>query len=380
MPRATWFAIATLSSVVYLLNSCGKSDSGATGPKLAKKDADAEVLNIYNWADFIAPDTISSFEKETGIKVNVSYFDSNDTLETRMLTGHSGFDIVFPSDTYFQREIRSGAYLALDKAQLPNLSHLDPALMARATSYDPGSAHGIVYMWGTVGIGYNESRVAAALPNVPVNSWRLLFDPTLAKKLAPCGINVINEPAVVVGIALKYLGKDPSAPSPQDFVDVEKLLLSIRPFIRTFDTSGDIEAMVNGEICISLGYSGDVVLANNRAREAKKPIKVAYVIPAEGSMLWFTLTAIPRDAPHAANAHMFLNYLMNPQVIANISNFIAYANPNADAVPLLDAKIATNTIIYPTRDEQKRLFVDTDYSPEQSRAITRLWQKFKTGQ
>lgn len=373
----TKFAIGFFASTCLLIG-CGGNHTGSSSVNQAV--ADEKLLNIYNWADFIAPDTISSFENETGIKVNVSYFDSNDTLETRVLTGHSGFDVTFPSDIYFQREIRSGAYLPLDRTKLPNWSHLDPSLMARAALNDPGNAHGIIYMWGTVGIGYNEKMVTAALPNTPVNSWRLLFDPMLAKQLAHCGINFINEPVAVVRIALKYLGKDPNEPSPEDFGEVEKLLLAVRPYIRTFDTSGDVEALVNGEICVSLGYGGDVIFANKRAKEAKNPIKIAYLIPNEGSLLWFTFVAIPQDAPHAANAHQFLNYLMRPTVIANISNFIGYANGNSDSTMLLDTAVAGDTIIYPTPSEQKRLFVETEYTPDQSRAMTRLWQKFKTGQ
>jgi putrescine transport system substrate-binding protein len=251
--------------------------------------------------------------------------------------------------------------------------------MARAALNDPGNAHGIIYMWGTVGIGYNEKMVSAALPGVPLNSWRVLFDPASAKRLAHCGINYINEPVAIVRIALKYLGKDPNAPTPKDFDDAEKLLLAVRPYIRPFDTAGDIEALVNGEICISLGYGGDVLFANKRAREAKIPIQIVYVIPDEGSLLWFTFAAITQDAPHAANAHRFLNYLANPQVIANISNFIGYANANSDSTAL-DPTVARNPIIYPTQTKRKRLFVETEYTPVQSRAMTRLWQKFKTGQ
>lgn len=380
MPSAKSFAIAILCAGASLLLSCGRPDPGGPNRTPAKQGADEKILNVYNWADYIAPDTLSTFEKETGIKVNISYYESNDTLETRMLTGHSGFDITFPSDIFFQREISSGAYLALDKTKVPNLAHLDPTLMARAALNDPENAHGIIYMWGTVGIGYNEKMVTAALPGVTVNSWRLLFDPKSAQKLAHCGINYINEAVAVIRIALKYLGKDPNAPSPQDFDDVEKLLLAVRPYIRTFDTAGDIEALVSGEICVSLGYGGDVLFANKRAREAKIPIQIAYVIPDEGSLLWFTFAAIPQDAPHAANAHLFLNYLANPQVIANISNFIGYANANSDSMPLLDTSVALNPIVYPTQAEQKRLFVETEYTPDQSRAMTRLWQRFKTGQ
>jgi putrescine transport system substrate-binding protein len=237
-----------------------------------------------------------------------------------------------------------------------------------------------VYAWGTYGIGYNVKMLAEALPNVPLNSWRLIFDPAYAAKLAKCGINLLDAPAGVVRLVLKYLGKNPDAPSPQDLADVETVLSKIRPYIRTIDSSIGIQAMANGDICIALGYNGDFVQARNRAKEAKNGMKIGYLIPDEGSLLWFDMLAIPRDAPNVENAHLFINYLMNPQVIANISNFIGFANANSAASPLLDASIIADTIVYPTRDQQQRLFVQSEDSPEQSRAITRLWQKFKTAQ
>lgn len=327
----------------------------------------------------MGPHTIASFEKLTGVKVHISYFDTDETLETRMLTGHSGFDVVFPTAPYFQRQIRSGAYLPLDKEKLPKFGNLDAALMARVTANDPGNAHGVIYTWGTNGIGYNVKMVAEALPDTPVDSWRLIFEPAYASKLAKCGISVIDSPAEMVRHALQYLGKDPNAASPQDLEQVDALLTKIRPYIRTIDSAGYIEALANGDICIAAGYNGDVIQARRRANEAKNGNKIAYVIPREGSSLWFSMVAIPKDAPNPANAHLFINFLLDPQVIANITNFIGYANANAAATPLLDPSIAADPVIFPTPDQQKRLFVQTNDSPEQTRAITRLWQKFKTG-
>jgi putrescine transport system substrate-binding protein len=222
--------------------------------------------------------------------------------------------------------------------------------------------------------------VAALLPGGPLNSWRLIFDPAFAAQLAKCGINILDTPAGVVRLVLKYLGRDPNAPSPQDLVDVEQALAKIRPYIRTIDSSSYIEGLANGDICIALGYNGDVVQARNRANEARNGIQIDYVIPEEGSLLWFTMVAIPRDAPHVANAHLFMNFLMNPQVIANITKFVGFANAIPSASPLLNASIASDPAIYPPPDEQSRLFVQLEDSPEQARAITRLWQKFKTGQ
>jgi len=359
---------------------CGRSDSGAPTAHADAKSGDKKILNLYIWTDYLAPDTIASFEKQTGVKVRVSYFDTNETLEGRILTGSSGFDVVLPTAPYLQRQIRSGAYLPLDKSKLPNLANLDPEIMSRVALNDPDNAHAVVYAWGTYGIGYNSKMVAEALPDVPINSWRLIFDPAFAAKLAKCGINFLDAPAGVVRLVLRYLGKNPDAPTAQDLADVEAVLSKIRPYIRTIDSSINIQAMANGDICVALGYNGDFVQARNRAKEANNGIKIGYVIPDEGSLLWFDMLAIPRDAPNVANAHLFINYLMTPRVIANISNFIGFANANSAASPLLDAAIAADTIIYPPRDQQQRLFVQSQDSPEQSRAITRIWQKFKTGQ
>jgi len=362
-----------------LLAGCGKPGAESSAQHAAN-GRDERIVNLYFWSDYLAPDTLASFEKLTGIKVHVSYFDSNETLEARMLAGHSGFDVVLPTSGSFTREIRSGAYLPLDKTRLPNLINLDPAIMAKASLSDPGNAYGIVYMWATYGLGFNKRLIAERLSNVPLTSWRLVFDPIFAAKLAACGINFIDDPVGIAELVLKYLGRDPSAPSPQDFAEVEKVLLKIRPYIRNIDTSGEINAIANGDICISLGYSGDFVQAIKRAKEAETGIELDYLIPEEGSLVGYDLLAIPKDAPHVANAYLLINYLMNPQVVANISNAIGSANANLAATPLLDASIASSTVVYPTRDQQQRLFVQMEASSEQSRAITRLWQKFKTGQ
>ena len=380
MLQCKLFAIATLCVSAPLLFSCGRPDSGTQNNQAGEKRDVENVLNFYNWADYIAPDTIASFEKLTGIKVHASYFDSNETLESRMLTGNSGFDVVVTSGPYFQRQIRSGAYLPLDKKQLPNLANLDPTIMARASAYDPGNAHGVVYTWGTFGIGYNEKMVAEALPNVPLNSWGLIFDPAFAVKLAKCGINILDTPAGVVRLVLKYLDKNPNAPTPQDLADVEGVLMRVRPYIRTIDSTLDTEAMVNGDICIGLAYNDSIAQARRRARDANKGIQIGFVIPKEGSLVWYDILAIPRDAPHVDNAHVFINYLMKPQVIANITNYAGIANGNAAATALLDQSTVADTIIYPTPDQQQRLFVQLEDSPEQARAITRIWQKFKTAQ
>src|ERR1700737_826857 len=349
MLRSKLLAMTMLGVSAFSMIGCGGPDSSARNAPPAGKSTDKGVLNLYTWPDYLAPDTIATFEKQTGIKVRVSYFDTNETLEGRMLTGSSGFDVVVPTAPYLQRQIRSGAYLALDKTKLPNLANLDPAIMGRVAVNDPGNAHAVVYTWGTYGIGYNAKMVAEALPGVPLDSWRLIFDPAYAAKLAKCGLNLLDAPAGGVRLVVTYLGKDPNAPTAQDLADVESVLTRIRPYIRTIDSTIAIEAIANGDICMALGYNGDFVQARNRAQEAKNGREIGYAIPKEGSLLWFDMLAIPRDAPNVANAHLFINYLMDPQVIAKISKFIRFANANSAATPLFDASIVAYSIIYPPR-------------------------------
>ena len=380
MRRAKVVALAVLFIAACCASGCGGADSGARNPPSGGTHDEAKALNLYIWADYLGPDTISAFEKQTGIRVRVSYFDNNETLEARMLTGHSGFDVVVPTAAFLKRQVRSGAYLPLDKKRLPNLVNLDPALMSRVEPRDPGNAHAVIYTWGTFGIGYNEKMVAERLPGVALNSWRLIFDPAFAAKLAPCGINIIDDPVGAVLLALKYLGKDTDAPSAQDLADVEAMLIKIRPFVRNIDTSTEIEALANGDICITLGYNGDVVQARKRAKDANNGIKLDYLIPQEGSLIWFDLLAIPRDAPNVSNAYVFINYLLNPRVMADISDAIGFANANTAATPLLDASIAADAAIYPTSEQRQRLFLPPEETPELARAVTRLWQKFKTAQ
>jgi putrescine transport system substrate-binding protein len=378
--RRTTTRIGLSALGMCLLFGCNQSGTAPpTAPYKAKSDDD-KVLNLFIWADDIAPDTLSSFEKRTGVKVHASNFDSPETLESRMLMGSSGFDVVVPTAAFIERQIRSGAYLALDKAKLPNLGNLDPVLMSRVALNDPGNAHGIVYTWGTFGIGINKAMVSKLLPHDSLDSWRLLFDPASAAKAGKCGINLMDDPVGVVRLVLIYLGRNPNEPTSQDLADAERLLSKIRPFIRNIDTSSQIQALANGDLCIALAYNGNVVQASKRAKEAQNGIVIDYLIPEEGTLLWFDLMTIPKDAPHVTNAYQFLNYILDPHVVANISNTIAFANANMAATPLLDASIATDPAIYPSPDQQQRLVTQVEPSPEQARAITRLWQKFKTGQ
>ncbi len=356
----------------------GSADQAAAGP--GGSTGVAKVLNLYIWSDYLAPNTLPDFEKQTGIKVNVSYFDTNETLETKLLAGSSGFDIVVPTASYFERQIQAGVYLTLDKAKLPNLKNIDPQLMARVALHDPGNAHGVIYMWGTNGIGYNEKMLKELMPDAPLDSWRLVFDPAVAAKIAKCGISVLDSPAEMMRVVLAYLGRDPNSQKPEDIAAAEQTLLKIRPYIRNINSSEYIEALANGDLCVAVGYNGDILQARDRAREANKGIDVKYMVPKEGSILWFDMLAIPKDAPHPEAAYAYMNYIMEPKVTAEISNFKRFANANAASEPYVLQAVKDDPGIYPPAELRQKLAVQLADSPEQTRAITRIWQKFKTGQ
>jgi len=377
-------AILTLGCLLTL-SACGDRKSGSDrAPGAADMTSgvanNGKVLNLYIWSDYLAADTLSNFEKLTGIKVHVAYFDTNETLETKLLAGSSGYDVVVPTASYFERQIKAGVYLTLDKSKLPNLKNMDPQLMSKVALHDPGNAHGIIYTWGTNGIGYNEKTVKELMPDAPLDSWRMVFDPAVASKVAKCGISVLDSPAEMLRAVYSYLGKDPNSQSPDDLVLAEAVLTKIRPYIRNINSSEYIEALANGDLCIAVGYNGDVMQARDRAHEANKGIEVKYYVPKEGSILWFDMLAIPKDAPDPDSAYAYLNYIMTPQVTADISNFKRYANANAASEPLVLPSVKDDPGIYPPPEQRQKLAVQLADSADQTRAITRVWQKFKTGQ
>ena len=359
----------------------GGPDAGAaSGSSGAGPSPGGKVLNLYIWSDYLAPNTLADFEKQTGIKVHVSYFDTNETLETRLLAGHSGFDVVVPTASYFERQIKAGVYLALDKSKLPNLGNLDPQLMAKVALHDPDNAHGVIYTWGTNGIGYNEKMIKELMPDAPLDSWRLVFDPAVASKVAKCGISVLDSPAEMMRAVLNYLGRDPNSQKEEDFKDAEAVLLKIRPYIRNINSSEYIEALANGDLCIAVGYNGDVLQARDRARDANKGIEIKYMVPKEGSILWFDMLAVPKDAPDPESAYAYINYILTPKVSADISDFKRYATANTPGQALVQPAVLNDPAIYPPPDVRQKLAVQLADSPDQTRAITRMWQKFKTGQ
>ncbi len=361
-----------------LLSACGGGKSGSAAPSGGAAKAE-RVLNLYIWSDYLAPNTLSKFEKQTGIKVNAAYYDTNETLDTKLLAGGGGYDIVMPTASYFERQIKAGLYLPLDKTKVPNLKNMDPQLMAKVALHDPGNAHGVIYMWGTNGIGYNEKMVKAVLPDAPLDSWRMVFDPKVASKVSKCGISVLDSPAEMMRAVFSYLGKDPNSQQPEDLAQGEAVLLKIKPYIRNISSSEYIEALAKGDLCVAVAYNGDVIQARDRAQDANKGIEIKYSIPKEGTILWFDMLAIPKDAPNPESAYAFINFIMTPEIIAEVSNFKGYANANAVAQPLVLASVKNDPGIYPTPELLPKLSVQMADSADQTRAITRVWEKFKTG-
>jgi putrescine transport system substrate-binding protein len=342
--------------------------------------AEAPELHVYNWSDYIAPDTIANFTKETGIAVTYDVYDGNEVLEAKLLAGRSGYDVVVPSASPFMaREIKAGAFLALDKAKLPNLKNLDPAMLALAAEADPGNKYGVPYLWSVTGIGFNEDLVAKALGNGPRDTFALLFDPDNAKKLADCGISLLDTPQEVFPAALTFLGLDPKSRDLGDLDKATALLLKIRPYVRKFHSSQYINDLANGDICIALGYSGDVIQARNRAAEAKNGVKIAFRVPKEGAQFSIDMLGIPKDAPHPDNALKFIDYILRPQVIAAISDAVSYPNPNAAATTMVKPEIRDDPGIYPPDAVKKLFYVDLPAPRDYERARTRAWNRVKAG-
>lgn len=365
-------ALAVAFAALLSVGCSGGSPGGSSGP--------AKTVNVYNWSDYIDPAVISGFEKEYGIHVNYDVYDSNYVLETRLLAGHTNYDVVVPSGPFLERQIAAGVYRKLDKSLLPNLRNVDPEI-ARATAlYDPGNQYAVDYMWITSGPGYNTAKIQERMADAPVDSWRMLYDPSVVAKFADCGVSILDEPAEVVETVLLYLGKDPSSESPADLAAAEKALMAIRPYIRYVHSSRYINDLANGEICLALGWSGDVKMARDRARQAGKGIDIAYSIPKEGAIRNFDMLAIPADAPHPANAHLFINYLLRPDVAAKNSNLVEYANGVAGSLPLLRASVRGDPGIYPPPAVLARLVPERAKTEAFTRLLTRMWTRFKTGE
>lgn len=362
-----WFGAVGLAAAL-LLSGCG-------GPQ-AKGGGE---LNVYNWSDYIDPALVDQFSRETGIKVRYDTFDSNEVLETKMLQGGASYDVTVPSNHNIPRYIKAGAIQPLDKAKLPNLKNLDPAVVARIQAFDPGEKYSVPYMQGTIGIGYNVDAIAKRLGR-PVDRWGVVFDPANLAKLKDCGVYFLDASEDMYAVALRWLGKDPNSTDPADYHAATDMLMKVRPYVRKFHSSEYIDALANGDICLAVGYSGDVLQAKARAAQAKNGVKIAYAIPKEGSQVWYDLFVIPADAPHPDAALKFINFMLRPDVIAKASNHTRYANANAAATPLVDPAIRNDPGAYPPPDVQKRLFVTTTKDQALLREVNRDWTRVLTGQ
>lgn len=343
--------------------------------------AEEPLLHVYNWSDYIAPDTIANFAKATGIRVTYDVYDGNEVLEAKLLAGHSGYDVVVPSATPFlARQIAAGAYRRLDKAKLANLKNLDPQILTLAAAADPGNAFGVPYLWSVTGIGFNIAMLDRALGRaVPRDSLALLFDPALAEKLAPCGVALLDTPQEVFPAALAYLGHDPRSRDLADLAAAAALVERVRPAIRKFHSSQYINDLATGDLCIALGYSGDVIQARNRAREAGSGVDISFRVPREGAQMAIDMLAIPEDAPHPENALRFIDYILEPQVIAAITNAVSYPNPNLAATPYVARAIREDPGIYPLGAVRRLLYLDPPAPRPFERARTRAWTRVKSG-
>ncbi len=356
----------------------GMAVLGLAGCEAGK--AKTETLKIYNWSDYIDPKLLEEFTAETGIKVVYDTFDSNEVLETKVLTGGAGYDIVTPSNHNLPRYITAKAIQPLDFARLPNRKNLWPDLMARMEPFDPGAKYNIPYMWGTMGVGYNKAEVEKRLPGVALDSWAVVFDPKNLAKLKDCGVYFLDASEDMYAVALHYLGKDSNSTNPADYEAATAMLLKLRPYVRKFHSSEYIEALANGDACVVVGYSGDILQARDRADEAKKGGVVGYFIPKEGSQVWFDVFTIPADAPNPEAAYRFLDFMLRPEIIARASNSTNYANANQAATRLVNAEVRDDPNVYPTPEVFQRLFVTTTKDQALVKIVNREWTKVTTGQ
>src|SRR3954469_13422125 len=351
----------------------------ALGGSARAEAANERTVNFYNWSDYIAPGVLEDFTRETGIKVKYDTFDSNDLLETKLLAGRSGYDLVVPT-AYLERQIKAGVFQKLDKGKLPNLGNAWDEIANRLAVYDPGNQYAVNYMWGTIGVGYNVKKAREVLgPDAKIDSWDIVFRPEIMAKFKDCGVHVLDAPDDVFAAALNYLGINPNSKEQAHLEKAADLLARIRPSVRKFHSSEYLNALASGEICLVLGYSGDIKQAQKRAAEAKNGVEVEYAIPNGGAQLWFDNLAIPKDAKNVAEAHALIDYLLKPEVAAKNTNFLSYANGNAAGRPLIDKAIADDKTVYPDEAMMKTFYTLTAHDQKTHRLLNRLWSRIKTG-
>ena len=341
--------------------------------------AEEKVLNVYNWADYIGPDTVADFEAEFGIRVNYDLYDSTTIVEAKLMAGQTGYDVVLQAVAYSARMMPLGVYHPLDKGKLPLRKNLDPWVMQNLDRFDPGVRYSTPYMWGTTGFVYNVKMIRERMPDAPVDSAAMIFDPEIAAHFADCGISLLDEPTTVIPMTLLYLGYDPNSMDPAHIRAAEKQLKAVRPYIRYFSSARMLNDLPNKDICIAMAWTGDFVQARLRIAEVGGDVELLYTIPKEGTTLWFDILLIPFDAPHPHNAHLFLNYLMRPEVIAPISELTGYANANAAAIPYMNPRQAADPLIYPPMKDREDWEVVIIHGPKLERVRSRAWSRIKTG-
>ena len=340
----------------------------------------AEEVRVYNWSDYIDEDLLAKFEADTGLELVYDVFDSNELLETKMLAGGSGYDVVVPSGTFLQRQVAAGAFQKLDMSQLPNAGNLWDVIQDRTAQYDPDNAYSINYMWGSTGIGVNVGKVQEILgPDAPLDSMDLVLKPENMEKLAACGVHFLDAPAEMIPMTLQYLGEDPDSHDKDVIAKAEPVLMAVRPYIQKFHSSEYINALANGDICVAVGWSGDILQARDRAAEAENGVEIAYNAFAEGSLMWFDQMAVPADAPNPEGAHAFLNFILDAQNMATASNYVYYANGNKASQEFLEADVIEDPAIYPNDETMKNLYTTTPYGAKVQRVVTRMWTKIKSG-
>ncbi|WP_108813896.1 polyamine ABC transporter substrate-binding protein [Loktanella sp. Alg231-35] len=340
----------------------------------------AEEVRVYNWSDYIDEDLLTKFEEETGYELIYDVFDSNEVLETKLLAGGSGYDVVVPSGTFLQRQITAGAFQPLDASMLENTGNLWDVVQARTETYDPGGAYSINYMWGTTGIGVNVDKVTELLgEDAPIASLDLIFDPANMEKLAECGVHFLDAPSEIIPAALQYIGEDPDSKDEDVLAKAEPILTAVRPYVQKYHSSEYISALANGDICVAFGWSGDILQSRDRAWEADNGVEVAYNAPSEGALMWFDQMAIPVDAPNPAGAHAFLDFIMNAENMAAASNYVYYANGNVASQPLLEEDVIGDPAIYPDAETLETLYTTTPYDARAQRFVTRMWTRIKSG-
>ncbi|AKJ29678.1 polyamine ABC transporter substrate-binding protein [Caldimonas brevitalea] len=351
------------------------------GPAPLRAQEEEKVLNVYNWSDYIAPDTLANFEKETGIKVRYDNFDNNEIVHAKLVAGRTGYDVVVPSSYWAKLQADGGLLRKIDKSLLPNYKYLDPALQQQLAKLDPGNQYQVNWLWGYTTVGINVDKVKAALGNLPMpdNAWDLLFKPEYISKLKSCGVSFLDSATEVVPAALHYLGKPPYSRQAADYAAVGPLLKSIRPYVTLFSSSGYINDMANGSICAALGWSGDINIARQRAIDGKTGQKIEALIPKTGGLLFFDVMVIPADAPHPLNAHKFINYILRPEVHAALTNKVFYANPNQASRPHIKPEVASNPTVFPSEADMKKMTAPDALNNDTRRTITRLYTSFKTG-